>query len=110
LIAERAIGLFSYKYELQIVAAEKQTPAINPILQPVIQPLEWSFVMISASPTLVMTIVINEAIMIPANPFLALGSLAFTPVALIHAFLNKAEYHIAPKKSKQALPPVQQAS
>jgi hypothetical protein len=33
----------------------------------------------------VMRIVIKEAIIIPANPFLAFGSFMLAPVALIHA-------------------------
>ena len=92
------MGLFSYKYELQMVAAEKQMPAIRPILHPVIQPLDVILVMINANPMVVIRIVIKEPIKMLANPFLAFGSFIFAPVALIHAFLNKAEYQIAPKK------------
>jgi len=98
LIVERAMGLFSYKYELQMVAAEKQTPAINPTLHPVIHPPLPMRVMNKESPMVVISIVIKEAIMIPARPVFARESLMFTPEAFIHAFLNRAEYHIAPKK------------
>ena len=81
-----------------MVAAEKQMPPMRPILQPVIHPLDVILVMSRANPMQVITIVTKEPIRMLANPFLAFGSFIFAPVALIHAFLNKAEYQIAPKK------------
>ena len=94
---------------MQIVVAEKQIPAINPTFKPVVQPDDPILVMRMPRPMLATIINSNEAIMICATPFLALGSSTLTPDALIHAFLNKKEYHTAPS-TKYAMPPANTAS
>ena len=76
--------------------AQKQTPATNPTLAPDIQEDGPILPRKIARPRVQMRIIRNDVNMIPAIPFFAFGSSILTAVSLIHEFLNKNEYHIAP--------------
>ena len=83
-----------------IAVAQKQTPAINPTLAPDIHEDGPTLLRNNAMPIVQMSISRNDENIIPAIPFLALGSSILTAVSLIHGPLYRNEYHIAPSAKK----------
>ena len=83
-----------------MAVAQKQTPATNPTLAPDIHEDGPILPRRIASPIVQMSIIRNDVNIIPATPFFAFGSSILTAVSLIHEFLNRNEYQIAPSTKK----------